>query len=89
MLAAIGITGSLLAGTALLASASRANAALLYTSDYVATGPRLDPATVPHSVLLVDTAVTAHVNRTTRTVPALGVTSRPAAPGSRPGRSDW
>ncbi|WP_433260053.1 FtsX-like permease family protein [Actinosynnema sp. CS-041913] len=74
VLATIGITGSLLAGTGLLAAAGRADAALLHTSDYRVTGPRLDPAAVPGAVLIEDTSVTAHVHRTSRTLPALGIT---------------
>ncbi len=72
VLATIGITGSLLAGTALLGAGSRANAALLYTSDYRVTGARLVPG--PNSVLVKETSVTAYVNRSERTLPALGVT---------------
>lgn len=74
VLATIGITGSLLAGTDLLGAASRADAALFHTSDYRVTGPRLDPAAVPGSVLVVDSSVTAFVNRGSRAVAALGVT---------------
>ncbi|QFZ17808.1 FtsX-like permease family protein [Saccharothrix syringae] len=74
VLATIGITGSLLAGTDLLGAASRADAALLHTSDYRVTGPRLDPAAVPGSVPAVDSSVTAFVNRGSRSVAALGVT---------------
>ena len=74
VLATIDIACSLLAGTALLGAAERANSEMLYTSDYVATGTTADPSTLPDSTLVEDSTVTAHVNRTTRAVPALGVT---------------
>lgn len=74
VLATIGIAGSLLAGTELLSAANRANATMFYTSDYRVTGAQLDPSDVPNSVLVKDTSVTAFINRTARTVPALGVT---------------
>jgi putative ABC transport system permease protein len=77
VLVTVGITGSLLAGTDLLGAAGRANAAELYTSYLRATGADLDAAVpgVRAAVLVEDATVSALVQRTTRDVAALGVTS--------------
>jgi putative ABC transport system permease protein len=85
VLLTLGVTGSLLAGTDLLGAASRANAALLYTSDLHVrpASPGAFGHTVPAAVgtvpgvraavLTEDVTVSATVDRAARDFDALGV----------------
>ncbi len=76
----VGVSGSLLAGVGVLAAANRQDARLLHTSDLIAVSTRApdlrEISTVPGvaaSSRLADTQVEIHVNRTTRSLTALGV----------------